>query len=109
MQVRKVRSARRQAGWSTVDYDPATNRAWSGSLHLNTRYLTSAATRGKTACHELDHVLGLGHRRAGRTCMRDGFDTLHGHPSAADYAALRRLYGVAPVPNRTGVIPGEPS
>ena len=28
----------------------------------------------------------------GRTCMRDGFTTLHGHPDGTDYATLRRIY-----------------
>jgi predicted Zn-dependent protease len=56
------------------------------------RYLTSAATRGKTACHELGHAFGLEHRRSGRTCMREGFTTLCGHPDGTDYANLRRIY-----------------
>jgi hypothetical protein len=71
---------------------PSTGYAWYGSLHLNNRYLTSAAVRHKTACHELGHARGLGHRRTGRTCMRDGFATLYGHPDATDYANLRALY-----------------
>ena len=78
------RSSRRTAGWATLNYDPKTNIAWYGSLHLNTRYLTSAAVRRKTACHELGHVFGLEHRRTGRTCMRDGFDTMYAHPDAVD-------------------------
>jgi predicted Zn-dependent protease len=73
-------------GWS------ARARPRYGSLHLNTRYLTSAATRRKTACHELGHAFGLEHRRSGRTCMRDGFTTLYGHPDGTDYANLRRIY-----------------
>ena len=43
-----MRSARSQAGWATLNYDPRTNTAWYGSLHLNTRYLTYAAARRKT-------------------------------------------------------------
>ena len=66
--------------------------AWYGSLHLNTRYLTSAAARRKTAFHELGHIFGLDHRRTGRTCMRDGFTTMYGHPDGTDYANLRRIY-----------------
>jgi hypothetical protein len=77
-----------KAGWATLNYDPRTNYAWYGSLHLNNRYLTGSATRRKTACH----ALGLGHRRTGRTCMRDGFATMYGHPDATDYANLRALY-----------------
>ena len=73
-------------------YDPKTRYAWYGSLHLNNRYLTGSATRRKTACHELGHALGLGHRRTGRTCMRDGFATMYGRPDATDYANLRALY-----------------
>jgi hypothetical protein len=83
---------RTMAGWATLNYDPRTNYAWYGSIHLNNRYLTSSATRRKTVCHELGHGLGLEHRRSGRTCMRDGFGTLHGHPDATDYANLRRIY-----------------
>lgn len=33
----EVRSTRNQAGWATLNYDPKTNIAWYGSLHLNTR------------------------------------------------------------------------
>jgi hypothetical protein len=88
------------AGWSgfasaslprAADYDPKADIARYGSLHLNTRYLTSSATRRKTACHELGHAFGLEHRRGGRTCMRDGFTTLYGHPDGTDYANLRRI------------------
>jgi hypothetical protein len=43
-------------------------------------------------CHELGHAFGLEHRRGGRTCMRDGFTTLYGHPDGTDYANLRRIY-----------------
>jgi hypothetical protein len=80
------------AGWATLNYDPKTNYAWYGSVHLNNRYLTSSAARRKTACHELGHALGLGHRRTGRTCMRDGFGTMYGHPDAVDYHHLAKLY-----------------
>ncbi len=69
-----------RAGWATLNVDPSTGYAWYGSLHLNNRYLTSSATRRKTACHELGHTLGLGHRRTGRTCMRDGFATTRAVP-----------------------------
>ena len=85
-------STRPLAGWTTLNYDPKTNTAWYGSLHLNNRYLTSAPARRKTACHELGHAFGLGHRRTGSTCMRDGFTTMYGHPDATDYANLRRVY-----------------
>jgi hypothetical protein len=80
------------AGWATLNYDPKTNTSWYGSLPLNTRYLTYASARRKTACHELGHVFGLEHRKTGRTCMRDGFTTMYGHPDATDYANLRRIY-----------------
>ena len=86
------RWATNKAGWTTLNYDPRTNYAWYGSLHLNNRYLTGSATRRKTAYHELGHALGLGHRRTGRTCMRDGFATMYGRPDATDYANLRALY-----------------
>jgi hypothetical protein len=46
----------------------------------------------KTTCHELGHIFGLEHRRTGRTCMRDGFTTMYGHPDATDFANLRRVY-----------------
>jgi hypothetical protein len=95
VKVYQVRSARNMAGWATLNYDPRTNTAWYGTLHLNTRYLTSAAARRKTACHELGHIFGLDHRRTGRTCMRDGFATMYGHPDAADFANLRRIYANA--------------
>jgi len=75
-----------------LNYDPKTNIAWYGSLHLNTRYLTNASARRKTACHELGHVLGLEHRRTGKTCMRDGFTTMYGHPDGTDFVNLRRIY-----------------
>jgi hypothetical protein len=92
LQVYEGSSTRRLAGWTTLNYDPKTNVAWYGSVHLNNRYLTTASARRKTACHELGHAVGLGHRRTGRTCMRDGFTTMYGHPDATDYANLRRIY-----------------
>ena len=95
VKVSQSRSSSNMAAWTTLNYDPETNIAWSGSLHLNTRYLTSAATRRKTACHELGHVFGLEHRRTGKTCMRDGFDTMYGHPDALDYTHLRHIYARA--------------
>jgi hypothetical protein len=95
VKVYQVRSARNMAGWATLNYDPRSNTAWYGTLHLNTRYLTTAAARRKTACHELGHIFGLDHRRSGRTCMRDGFATMYGHPDAADFANLRQIYANA--------------
>jgi hypothetical protein len=92
VKVYELRSGRNKAGWATLNYDPRTNYAWYGSLHLNTRHLTSSAARRKTACHELGHILGLDHRAGGRTCMRDGFGTMYGHPDRADYARLQRIY-----------------
>jgi hypothetical protein len=82
------------AGWATLNYDPR-NYAWYGSVHLNNRYLTSAAARRKAACHELGHAIGLSHRSGGRTCMRDGFGTMYGHPDRADYDTLLRIYARA--------------
>jgi hypothetical protein len=84
-----------RAGWATLNYDPRTNYARYGSLHLNNlnnRFLTGPAARRKTACHELGHAFGLSHRDGGRTCMRDGFATMYGHPDASDYARLRAIY-----------------
>jgi predicted Zn-dependent protease len=92
VKVYELHSSRNQAGWATLNYDPKTNTAWYGSLHLNTRYLTNGSARRKTACHELGHIFGLEHRRTGRTCMRDGFTTMYGHPDATDYATLQRIY-----------------
>jgi hypothetical protein len=91
-EVSEVRSSRNQAGWATLNYDPKTNTAWYGSVHLNTRYLANASARRKTTCHELGHIFGLEHRRTGRTCMRDGFHTMYGHPDTTDYRNLRRIY-----------------
>jgi hypothetical protein len=98
VKVYQVRLSQNLAGWATLTYDLATNTAWYGSLHLNTRFLTSDATRRKTTCHELGHIFGLDHRQTGQTCMRDGFDTLYGHPDAGDYADLRRIYASADWP-----------
>ena len=95
VKVYQVHSSRNMAGWATLNYDPSTNTAWYGSLHLNTRHLASDGARRKTACHELGHVVGLDHRRTGRTCMGDGFDTMYGHPDATDDAHLRRIYARA--------------
>jgi hypothetical protein len=92
VKVYEGRWSRNQAGWATLNYDPKTNIAWYGSLHLNTRYLTSSAARRKTARHELGHIFGLEHRRTGKTRMRDGFTTMYGHPDGTDYATLQRIY-----------------
>jgi hypothetical protein len=92
VKVFEGRWSRHMAGWATLNYDPKTNYAWYGSIHLNNRYLTSSAARRKTACHELGHAVGLGHRRTGRTCMRDGFGTMYGHPDGADFRLLVRIY-----------------
>jgi hypothetical protein len=86
------RWSRPMAGWATLNPHRATDHAWHGSLHLNNRYLTSSATRRKTACHELGHAFGLGHRRSGSSCMRDGFATMYGHPDGTDHANLRATY-----------------
>jgi hypothetical protein len=53
VKVYETRSTRNMAGWVTLNYDPKTNTAWYGRLHLNTRYLTYTAARRKNACHEL--------------------------------------------------------
>ena len=50
---------------------------------------------GDVGEHRVHFVAGLDHRRTGRTCMRDGFATMYGHPDAADYANLRRIYANA--------------
>ena len=92
VKVYEGRWSRNMAGWTSLNYDPRTNYAWYGSVHLNTRYLTSSATRRETACHELGHAIGLGHRTSGRTCMRDGFWTMYGYPDATDHAKLRAIY-----------------
>jgi predicted Zn-dependent protease len=92
LKVYEGRSTRPLAGWTTLNYDPKTNTAWYGNIHLNDRYLTNAAARRKTACHELGHAFGLDHRRTGHTCMRDGFTTMYGHPDHTDYLNLRRVY-----------------
>jgi hypothetical protein len=92
VKVYEGRWSKRMAGWATLNYDPKTNYAWYGSIHLNNRYLTSSAARRKTACHELGHAVGLGHRTIGRTCMRDGFGTMYGHPDSLDYHHLAKLY-----------------
>jgi hypothetical protein len=92
VKVYEGRWSTNRAGWATLNYDPKTNTAWYGSLHLNNRYLTNPSARRKTACHELGHAFGLGHRRTGKTCMRDGFMTMYGHPDHTDYVNLRRIY-----------------
>jgi hypothetical protein len=47
VKVHQGHSSRRMAGWATLNYDPKTNIAWYGSLHLNTCYLSSAAVRAR--------------------------------------------------------------
>jgi hypothetical protein len=44
-----VKRAGAQAGWATLNYDPRTNTAWYGTLHLNPRYLTAAAAQPSPA------------------------------------------------------------
>jgi hypothetical protein len=74
---------RTRVGASNWSYVKRAGAEWARSSRIQSRHLTSATARRKTACHELGHLFGLDHRRTGRTCMRDGFATRPLQPGAS--------------------------
>jgi hypothetical protein len=90
VKVYEVRSARNQAGWATLNYDPRTNAAWYGSLHLNTRYLTHAAgARPPATSSVTSSAWGIA-GPAGPACATASPPGRP--PDGTDDANLRRIY-----------------
>lgn len=92
-----------RTGWSGyADWDYALHFTWM-HIKLNSSYGAnfSEARRRKTACHELGHALGLGHRSSG-SCLVRGNYPRH-RPDGHDNNYLRRIYGhedLLPTPDR---------
>lgn len=63
----------------------------SASVRLNDHYGGSEAERWNSACHELGHVLGLGHSTSTASCMYYQ-RTAHKYPHADDRKLLERYY-----------------
>ncbi len=65
------------------------------AVYLN-NYNRSSSTQGrKTTCHELGHALGLDHRYASSSCMKQGPAVelkISMYPDSIDFANLKYLY-----------------
>jgi hypothetical protein len=79
-------------GETTIRYDAARNMIdGSVEVRFNNFHVTTAARKRKTVCHELGHVLGLGHNTSTTSCLVSGaHDTAQ--PNADDYALVADIY-----------------
>jgi hypothetical protein len=91
IRVSQYRARDGRAGRTVLYADPRTNKAWWGTVQLNTYYTRGWSERRKVACHEVGHALGAVHR-TGRSCMAAGLVRMDTRPGRADFAYLQRIY-----------------
>jgi hypothetical protein len=79
-------------GWTNYAFDANRNLVDSRvTVYLNDHYPITAARHRKSACHELGHVLGLGHNSSSGSCMISGaYETPT--PSAQDFSLVANIY-----------------
>jgi hypothetical protein len=79
-------------GTTNVSFDAGRNFIDGGvNVVMNDFYTISAARHRKSICHELGHVIGLGHNSSTASCMVSGdFDAQL--PSADDFAMAAEIY-----------------
>ena len=69
------------------------NHYKSSRVYLNPNTVDTDAQARKTTCHELGHVLSLGHLNTNDSCTRQGASPpIDKTPDSHDYSALTNLY-----------------
>ncbi|WP_157631750.1 matrixin family metalloprotease [Catelliglobosispora koreensis] len=83
-------------GWmgiTRVTYNSAQTYFATAKVELNNYYGGSLNTDWATACHELGHVLGLGHNNSLGSCMyKEDHASVSKYPHADDRKLLERYY-----------------
>ncbi|WP_165942560.1 matrixin family metalloprotease [Micromonospora sp. KC721] len=63
------------------------------SVYLNDHYHNNESVRWETSCHELGHVLGLGHNTSKSSCLYAyGASDVSKYPNSDDRALITRFY-----------------
>lgn len=79
-------------GHAVIDVNTADNTFVDGAyVEFNDFHPATPARKRKTVCHELGHILGLGHSSSANSCMVSGESTVW-KPHADDYNLLAAIY-----------------
>jgi Metallo-peptidase family M12 len=78
-------------GQTTRTLNDAQTYYESAVVQLNTYYSGTEAQRWNTSCHELGHVLGLGHNTSTTSCVY-AYRTSQKYPNSDDFTLLERYY-----------------